>query len=108
MHHPEIVSWLRETDEYRLTDLWRAADDTRQRHVGGEVHLRGLVEFSNHCVRLCAYCGLRAPNEGLRRYRMTHDEILDCARNAVAFGYGTVVLQSGEDRAYASTTPSSW
>jgi len=28
---------------------------------------------------------------------MTRDEILDCARQAVQFGYGTVVLQSGED-----------
>jgi biotin synthase len=73
------------------------ADDTRQRYVGGEVFLRGLIEFSNHCTRLCKYCGLRAPNTELTRYRMSENEILDCARLAVAFGYGTVVLQSGED-----------
>ncbi len=97
MHRSEILSWLRETDPTRLAELWRRADDTRQRHVGGEVHLRGLVEVSNHCVRLCAYCGLRAPNAAIERYRMTDDEILACARQAVAFGYGTVVLQSGED-----------
>jgi biotin synthase len=48
-------------------------------------------------VRLCAYCGLRAPNAGLTRYRMSHEEIMACVRQAVAFGYGTVVLQSGED-----------
>jgi len=99
MEHAEIVSWLRETDESRLADLWRMADDTRQRYVGGEVFLRGLIEFSNHCTRLCKYCGLRAPNTELTRYRMTEDEILQCARLAVAFGYGTVVLQSGEDPA---------
>ena len=28
---------------------------------------------------------------------MTEDEILACAREAVGFGYGTVVLQAGED-----------
>jgi biotin synthase len=28
---------------------------------------------------------------------MTADEIIECARQAVRFGYGTVVLQSGED-----------
>ena len=28
---------------------------------------------------------------------MTEDEILGCAREAVAYGYGTVVLQAGED-----------
>ena len=97
LEHDQIVAWLRETNPARLAELWRMADDTRQRFVGGEVHLRGLIEFSNYCVRLCAYCGLRAPNDGLRRYRMSAEEILACARQAVSFGYGAVVLQSGED-----------
>jgi biotin synthase len=91
------LRWLRETDESRLAELWRLADQTRQRYVGGDVYLRGLIEFSNHCVRLCGYCGLRAPNQQIKRYRMSEDEILDCARHAVQYGYGTVVLQSGED-----------
>jgi biotin synthase len=97
MERDEIVSWLRETDPSRLAELWRMADDVRQQQVGGEVHLRGLIEFSNHCVRLCAYCGLRAPNKELTRYRMSAEEIMACAGQAVDFGYGTVILQSGED-----------
>ena len=97
MQHSEIINWLRETDAGRLEDLWRSADRTRQETVGGEVHLRGLIELSNHCVRLCGYCGLRADNAGLTRYRMSDDEVVECARQAVEFGYGTVVLQSGED-----------
>lgn len=97
MQRSEIINWLRETDPGRLEDLWRLADRTRRENVGDEVHLRGLVELSNHCVRLCGYCGLRAANAGLQRYRMSDDEVLLCARQAVEFGYGTVVLQSGED-----------
>ena len=93
----EILDWLRESDPDRLDDLWQLADRTRQEYVGGEVHLRGLIELSNYCVRLCGYCGLRAGNAGLKRYRMSDDEILGCVRMAVGFGYGTVVLQSGED-----------
>jgi biotin synthase len=73
------------------------ADETRRRHVGDAVHLRGLIEISNHCVRECGYCGLRAANRSLKRYRMTADEIMACTAAAVEFGYGTVVLQSGED-----------
>ena len=69
----------------------------RQQAVGGEVHLRGLIEISNHCIRLCGYCGLRVDNRELPRYRMTADEIMACVPEGVAFGYGTVVLQSGED-----------
>ncbi len=93
----EIVAWLLEEDEERLEELWRRADETRRRNVGDEVHLRGLIEFSNHCARTCAYCGLRADRRDIGRYRMTADEILECAREAVRYGYGTVVLQSGED-----------
>ena len=32
-----------------------------------------------------------------QRYRMSDEEIFDCVEKAVEFGYGTVVLQSGED-----------
>lgn len=93
----EILGWLRETNSERLAELWRRADETRRRHVGDAVHLRGLVEISNHCARQCAYCGLRAGNEKLVRYRMPVDEIIASAQQAVKFGYGTVVLQGGED-----------
>ena len=97
MTHAELVSWLRETDRDHLHSLWQRADQVRQQNVGGEVYLRGLIEISNHCARLCAYCGLRVANRQLARYRMTADEIVACAHQAVGFGYGTVVLQSGED-----------
>jgi biotin synthase len=93
----EIHRWLRETDPGRLAELWARANDVRRRHVGDEVYLRGLVEISSFCSRQCLYCGLRAGNRTLARYRMSPKEILDAARQAVRFGYGTVVLQGGED-----------
>ncbi len=100
--HEEIERWLRERDETRLEQLWRAADDTRRRTVGDAVHLRGLIEISNHCVRRCAYCGIRAGNRAVERYRMSADDILACAHRARAYKYGTVVLQAGEDYGLAA------
>lgn len=97
MEHVELVAWLKEDDPGQLATLWQRADAVRRENVGAQVHLRGLIEFTNHCQRHCLYCGLRFPNQGLARYRMTADEILECAHTAVRFGYGTVVLQSGED-----------
>ena len=102
MRKTEILGWLRETNPDRLAELWRRADETRRRQVGDAVHLRGLVEISNFCARQCTYCGLRAGNEKLVRYRMLPEEIFEAARQAVTFGYGTVVLQGGED--YRLTT----
>ncbi|MBU0692802.1 [FeFe] hydrogenase H-cluster radical SAM maturase HydE [bacterium] len=93
----ELEYWLRETDSEKLKELWTAADETRKKHVGDEVHLRGLIEISNHCARTCAYCGIRAPNSEVIRYRMSKEEIMECVAEAVKLGYGTVVMQSGED-----------
>jgi biotin synthase len=92
----EIVDWLHEDDPVRLAELWRRADDVRRRVMGDEVQLRGLVEVSNHCVRRCTYCGIRA-GAPVTRYRMSPLEIFECAMQATALGYGTVVLQAGED-----------
>jgi biotin synthase len=93
----EILEWLHESRPFRLQELYGWADDVRKQHVGDAVHLRGLIEISSHCVRQCMYCGLRQGNRALPRYRMTKDEILDCVRQAERLGYGTVVMQAGED-----------
>lgn len=92
-----IEHWLRTEDENQLQELWREANKVRQREVGEEVHLRGLIEISNHCSRQCGYCGINTNNSKIIRYRMTQAEIIECAHKAKKFGYGTVVLQSGED-----------
>lgn len=97
MKPDEILDWLHEEDEGRLDDLWRWADTVRRENVGEEIHLRGLIEISNYCLRQCGYCGLRLGNQELKRYRMSGEEIMACVGKAEAYGYGTVVLQSGED-----------
>lgn len=97
LDHAGVKAWLQEQDPEALRNLWSEADAVRAAHVGDEVHLRGLIEASSHCRRHCLYCGLRAPSEGLDRYRMDSAEIVACAREAVRLGYGSVVIQGGED-----------
>ena len=48
--HVNSCAGCAKTDPGRLEELWRRADDTRRQHVGDAVHLRGLIEISNHCV----------------------------------------------------------
>lgn len=91
----EIAEILRDTASPDL--LFKKADETRREYCGDEIHVRGLIEFSNHCVRNCFYCGLRAKNPGVRRYRLTAEEIAGAAGSAARMGMRTVVLQSGED-----------
>lgn len=91
----EIIDILK--DDTQNEQLFKLADETRKKYCGDEVHLRGLIEFSNICRCFCKYCGLRSENKGLSRYRIEPDDIISCAKKAVDLGYKTIVLQSGED-----------
>jgi len=84
-----------------LESLFSRADIIRQKYVGNDVHLRGLIEFSNICRKNCRYCGIRSGNSQLKRYRMSIDDIVACAKLVKDYGYKTVVLQSGEDPFYS-------
>lgn len=65
---------------------------------GPAVRLRGLIEFSNRCVCDCLYCGIRRSHRTLKRYTLTPDEMVACARWCAERGHASVVLQSGERR----------
>jgi biotin synthase len=83
-------------DPAQMAELFAFADEIRRRHVGDGILLRGIVEFSNRCDNSCKYCGLNKTNTGLRRYKLTDRQILNCIEQIANAGIGTVVLQSGE------------
>ncbi len=96
----DVVRQLLTCTGYAVQGLYVAADRVRQAHMGDEVFLRGIIEFSNYCRRSCDYCGIRGPNREIKRYRMPVEEIVAVAVDAEKLGNTTVVLQSGEDPWY--------
>ncbi len=97
----EIVFLLSLENSIDIFDLYLRADEVRKQYCGDEVHLRGIIEFSNYCEQDCLYCGLRKSNPELERYRMNLKEIVDTAKTIYSFGIKTIVLQSGEDSNYS-------
>ncbi len=95
----EVIEILKDNSQNDW--LFSLADKIRKENVGDEVHLRGLIEFSNICKRTCQYCGLRCENKDIDRYRIEPDDIIFYAQKAVDMGYKTIVLQSGEDEYYS-------
>lgn len=77
--------------------LAEAADKVRREHYGDEVYVRGLIEFTNYCKNNCYYCGIRAGNTCVERYRLTKEQILECCQEGHELGFRTFVLQGGED-----------
>ena len=76
------------------------ACEIRDKNYGKVVYIRGLIEISNYCKNNCYYCGIRRDNKNCERYRLTADEILNCAKEGYSLGFRTFVLQGGEDGYY--------
>ncbi|HOY64523.1 MAG TPA: radical SAM protein, partial [bacterium] len=98
----QVRDMLVSSDAERCERLRRTADDARKTCVGDEVHIRGLLEISNHCRRDCMYCGLRRGNKKVPRYRMSDEEIIDVVARLADSGIKTAVIQSGEDPALSA------
>ncbi|HEY4788084.1 MAG TPA: [FeFe] hydrogenase H-cluster radical SAM maturase HydE [Bacteroidales bacterium] len=92
----EDIIALLSANEDDARELFAKAAEIKERYIGNKVYFRGLIEFSNICVKNCFYCGIRVGNKNVARYNLTNDEILDCARFAYENHYASIVLQSGE------------
>ena len=76
--------------------LFTRSAEVKEQFIGNKVYFRGLIEFSNICVKNCFYCGIRRGNKKVARYNLTDEEIIDAARFAYENQYASIVLQSGE------------
>lgn len=56
-----------------------------------------MIGFSNICRNQCLYCGMRAGNTALPRYRLTASQVRELAQGARQQGFGRLFLISGED-----------
>ena len=91
----EALIAFRDTE---ITDLLtRKARQIRESIYDTDVYIRGLIEISNYCKNDCLYCGIRKSNANCTRYRLTPEDILECAQAGYQLGFRTFVLQGGED-----------
>lgn len=92
----EILNILSETNPDKISEISKEAYRVKVETIGSRVHLRGLIELSNICVKNCYYCGIRADNESVNRYELSDEHVMEGAEFALRAGYGSLVLQAGE------------
>ena len=97
----DIIQLLK-TDVIDRNKIYKKAAEVKAQYVGNKVYYRGLIEFSNKCVKDCYYCGIRASNSNTERYDISDEAILYAVKYAYENKYASVVLQSGEreDKAF--------
>lgn len=77
--------------------LFSLSQKKQKHYYGNKIFIRGLIEISNICKNDCFYCGIRASNKNVERYRIMPNDILQCAKKGYELGFRTIVLQGGED-----------
>lgn len=78
-------------------EVFLRAQEVRKAHFGNRIYIRGLVEFSNYCKNDCYYCGIRASNKTISRYRLEKRDLEELIEKGKKVGLSTYVLQAGED-----------
>ncbi len=108
MSRSDFITLLNNLDKQVITDfskeisrdieyLRKKSNEVRERNYSNKVYMRGLIEFTNYCVKDCYYCGIRKSNDNVERYRLTLEQVLKCCEEGYRLGYRTFVLQGGED-----------
>ncbi len=96
LNREELLFLMALKDQKDLDKLYNTAYQVKTNNVGQKVYYRGIIEFSNKCIKNCNYCGIRRDNHKVNRFEMNEAEILESAQWAYENDYGSLVLQSGE------------
>lgn len=96
LEFPDLVYLLGLTAPAERKQLYDAAYAVKAKTVGRVAYYRGLLEFSNQCIKNCLYCGIRRDNSEVERFDTSTEDILAMARWAYEHAYGSLTLQSGE------------
>ncbi len=81
----------------RQEELFAVARRVRKEAGADTVHLRGVVEISNHCQKKCDYCAMRVNNRDLERSRVSEETVMELATAITEMGIKTVFLQAGQE-----------
>ncbi len=98
----EDITVLLQADKVQRQLIYAKSVEIKEKYIGKYTYFRGLIEFSNLCVKDCYYCGIRKSNQNSERYNLSDEQILQAVAFAHKNKYGSIVLQSGErsDKAF--------
>ncbi|WP_396170203.1 [FeFe] hydrogenase H-cluster radical SAM maturase HydE [Flavobacterium sp.] len=91
----DLIRMLNADEDDRIV-LFKKSREITDLQIGNKVYLRGLIEYSNVCIKDCLYCGIRKSNKNTQRYTVSDEDVLQCARYALENNYGSIAIQAGE------------
>ncbi|MFC4805730.1 [FeFe] hydrogenase H-cluster radical SAM maturase HydG [Filifactor villosus] len=97
LSHRQAALLLECNDEDILEEIYRLAHEIKQRIYGNRIVMFAPLYLSNYCINGCTYCPYHKKNTGIRRKKLTQEEI---EREVIALqdmGHKRLALETGED-----------
>lgn len=96
----EILEILRMPYQTYLDEVAVYAKRIHMEHNDNLLTATAMLGFDNICKNHCLYCGMRAENKDIDRYRIAKEDIVSSAKIAAEAGFKRIFLISGEDPKY--------
>ena len=101
----EVLEVLNMPMEEFLTQVAPAAKEVHRTHRENKLTVTSMMGYTNFCKNQCLYCGLRAANRLVPRYRLEPETVLEAVHKAHETGFKRLFLISGEDPKYGFDKP---
>lgn len=92
----EVAILLEQDDEDFLANLYKLAQEVKEKLYGRRLVLFAPLYISDYCVNNCHYCGYRLDNEFPRR-RLSEEELREEVEILESIGHKRLALEAGED-----------
>ncbi len=96
----EILELLGMPQTQYLAEVAPKAREVHRLQNGNRLTATAMLGYSNICKNHCLYCGMRADNTKVPRYRLAPDKVLAAISAAYQEGFRRIFLISGEDPQY--------
>ncbi|MCY6483873.1 radical SAM protein [Clostridium aestuarii] len=96
----EVLEILKMPYEEFNNTIKQKAKEVHVNNNENSVNVTALFGYDNICKNQCKYCGMRAGNSGLKRYRIGIDDAKKTEEAVKKLGIKRVFLISGEDPKY--------
>lgn len=96
----EIIEILKLPHEEYTHTVMKEAKGLHESKNGGRLMATAMFGYDNICRNQCLYCGMRASNTAVKRYRILPDDVQTVSRAAREQGFKRIFFVSGEDPKY--------
>ncbi|OEG00221.1 [FeFe] hydrogenase H-cluster radical SAM maturase HydG [Vulcanibacillus modesticaldus] len=95
--HREASVLLHVEDKNILNEIFKTANQVKEKIYGKRIVLFAPLYVSNYCVNVCDYCGYKYSNSDFKRRKLTMEELVEEVKVLQTLGHKRLALEAGED-----------